>query len=109
MTPNCWPCCCARASNSVKELAADILNTFGGLAGLLRVDQQALRAVKGLGPAKGAELIAVMELVKRGMTQSLREQPVFQRVEAVAEYLQVHLGLEVHEVFAVLFWMLSTG
>ncbi len=87
----------------VKELAAEILNTFGGLAGLFRADQLGLRAVKGLGPAKGSELIAVMELAKRGMTQSLRQQPVFQRVDAVAEYLQVHLGMEVHEVFAVLF------
>ena len=87
----------------VKELAADILNTFGGLAGLLRVDQHSLRQVKGLGPAKGAELMAVMELAKRGMTQALNQQPVFQHAPAVAEFLQLQLAMQVHEVFAVLF------
>lgn len=87
----------------VKALAADILHRFHGLAGLLHAEGIALQDVKGLGPAKRAELMAVMELAKRGMKQALSEQPVFHQVQAVAEYLQLHLAMRAHEVFAMLF------
>ena len=76
---------------------------FGGLAGLLSAREQDLRRVKGLGPAKRAELLAVMELARRAMAQQLREREVFASPGAVKHYLQLQLAARPHEVFAVLF------
>ena len=76
---------------------------FGGIAGLLHASDQDLRKVKGLGPAKRAELLAVVELARRGMAEQLREREVFASPGAVKHYLQLQLAVRSHEVFAVLF------
>ena len=76
---------------------------FGGIAGLLHASDQDLRKVKGLGPAKRAELLAVVELARRAMAQQLREREVFASPDAVKHYLQLQLAVRSHEVFAVLF------
>ena len=76
---------------------------FGGIAGLLHASDQDLRKVKGLGPAKRAELLAVVELARRAMAQQLREREVFASPGAVKHYLQLQLAVRSHEVFAVLF------
>lgn len=92
------------AGKSVLQLAQELLDSFGGIAGLLQADAEALKRVKGLGgPAKRAELIAVLELARRALAQQLREREVFDSPQAVAQYLQLHLAARAHEVFAVLF------
>ena len=76
---------------------------FGGMAGLLNATADDLKAVKGLGPAKRAELVAVLELARRAMAQRLQERTVFALPQEVKQYLQLHLSALPHEVFAVLF------
>ena len=76
---------------------------FGGIAGRLHASSQDLQRIKGLGPAKRAELMAVLELARRAMAQQLREREVFDSPQAVQHYLQLHLAGRTHEVFAVLF------
>jgi DNA repair protein RadC len=76
---------------------------FGGIAGLLHASSEDLKRIKGLGPAKRAELQAVLELARRALAQQLREREVFGSPEAVKHYLQLHLAAKGHEVFAVLF------
>ncbi len=76
---------------------------FGGIAGLLNASSQDLERIKGLGPAKRAELVAVLELARRALAQGLRERAVFDTPQAVRHYLQLHLAAKGHEVFAVLF------
>ena len=88
---------------SVLQLAQQILDHCGGLAGLLRARSDDLRAIKGLGPAKRAEIAAVLELARRAHAQQLAEQPVFENPQRVKEYLQLQLGGRAHEVFAVMF------
>lgn len=87
----------------VLQLAESVLGRFGGFAGLLRADARALGQVKGLGPAKQAELAAVIEMARRSMAQQLGQSPVFDSPQAVRQYVQLHLGGLGHEVFAVLF------
>jgi DNA repair protein RadC len=87
----------------VLQLAQELLDRFGGLAGLLHTDAPALRQIKGLGPAKRAELVAVLELARRALMQPLRSKPVFDSPQAVRQYLQLQLGAKPHEVFAVIF------
>ena len=83
--------------------SADNPNGFDGFAGLLHASADELKNVKGLGPAKRAELLGVLELARRAMGQQLRERAVFATPEAVKHYLQLHLAAKAHEVFAVLF------
>jgi len=87
----------------VLQMAEALLQQLGGLGGLLTSSGQQLKGIKGLGPAKRAELLAVMELARRGLTAGLREEPVFTTPQRVKDYLQMRLGALPHEVFAVLF------
>jgi DNA repair protein RadC len=76
---------------------------FGGISGLLHATADDLKRVKGLGPAKRAEIVAVLELARRAMAQQLTERAVFADPHAVKHYLQLHLAARAHEVFAVVF------
>ncbi len=76
---------------------------FDGIAGLLHASAEDLKQIKGLGPAKCAELLAVLELARRALAQQLKARTVFATPEAVKHYLQLHLAARTHEVFAVLF------
>ena len=76
---------------------------FGGIAGLLHASADDLRSVKGLGPAKRAELLAVLELARRAMAQRLQDRAVFSDPTTVMEYIKLHLAARGHEVFAVMF------
>jgi DNA repair protein RadC len=87
----------------VFELSAQVLREFGGFAGLLQTDAAALQRIKGLGPAKRAEVAAVMEMARRALVQPLRNAPVFDAPQKVKDYLALHLGQRAQEVFAVLF------
>jgi len=87
----------------VLQLAQSLLDTFGGIAGLLAASAEDLGRVKGLGPAKRAEVAAVVEIARRALAQRLREAPVFDSPSRVREYLQLHLNVLGHEVFFVLF------
>lgn len=92
------------AGKNVLQLAQELLDTFGGIAGLLQTGVDDLRQVKGLGgPAKRAELTAVLELARRAMAERLRERTVFDSPTAVSHYLQLHIASRPHEVFAALF------
>jgi DNA repair protein RadC len=88
---------------SVLQLAQDLLDSFGGLAGLLHAQPQDLKRVKGLGPAKRAEVAAVIELARRSLAQELVQRPLFDAPGKVKDYLQLQLAQRDHEVFAVLF------
>ena len=88
----------------VLVLAQELLERFGGVAGLLHTTVEDLKAVKGLGgSAKRAELAAVLELARRALAQQLKERETINSPQAVRDYLQLQLGARPHEVFAVLF------
>ena len=76
---------------------------FDGIAGLLHATADDLKRVKGLGPAKRSEIVAVLELARRAMAQQLRARTVFATPDAVKQYLQLQLSARPHEVFVVLF------
>ena len=88
---------------SVLQLAQQVLDAFGGVAGLLHAEAADLKRIKGLGPAKRAELAAVVELARRSLQQRLADRPAFDSPQAVRDYLQLQLAAREHEVFAVLF------
>ncbi|MEY4449312.1 MAG: hypothetical protein RLZZ433_2327 [Pseudomonadota bacterium] len=91
------------AGRNVLQCAQDMLKASDGLAGLLLTPPGQQKAIKGLGPAKQSELLAVMELAKRAMAQQLASRAVMQNASSVQLYLQLHLAHIAHEVFAMMF------
>lgn len=90
------------AGKNVFELSQELLAP-DGIAGLLQATPGSLKRVKGLGPAKQAELLAVFEIARRALSQRLQERQAFHTPDAVKQYLQLQLAHKSHEVFAVLF------
>jgi len=92
------------AGKGVLQLAQELLDHFGGMAGLLQASAEDLKRIKGLGgSAKRAELLAVLELARRALAEQLRERAALDTPQAVKDYLQLHLAHKKHESFAVLF------
>lgn len=88
----------------VLQLAERLLDEFDGLAGLLHARPADLAHSPGLGPAKRAELAAVLEIARRALQQQLKAAPVFDAPQKVKDYVALRLGALTHEVFGVL-WL----
>jgi len=87
----------------VMALAGQVLAACQGFPGLLQASTRSLQGIKGLGPAKRAELLAVMEMARRALAQQMQSAPVFDTPSAVRDYLALQLGGREREVFAVMF------
>ena len=85
------------------QMGQELISTFGGVSGLLNTPAEALKKIKGLGPAKRAEIVAVLELARRALACQLQEKTIFSNPQAIRDYLQLQLGSREHEIFAVLF------
>lgn len=87
----------------VLQLSQQLLDDFGGFSGLLNTPSAELRRVKGLGPAKRAEVAAVLEIARRALQQKLESAPAFESPQSVKDFLSLHIASRPYEVFAVLF------
>lgn len=85
------------------ELARKLLGEFGSLRGLLQANRQQLCEARGLGPAKFAQLQAVLELARRHLGERLQRGDLLLNPEATRRYLVTTLGDLQHEVFCCLF------
>jgi DNA repair protein RadC len=81
---------------SAVDLAREILQQFGGVAGMLGAD---LVGIKGLGPAKSAQFVAALELARRSLQQEMKEGTALTSPGAVRDYLRLQLGGRAYEVF----------
>ncbi|MEB0107769.1 RadC family protein [Pseudomonas sp. MH9.3] len=88
---------------SAVDLARHLLTRFGGLRPLLEASQTLFNQQLGLGPAKYAQLQAVLEIARRHMAEGLRHYSVLESPEAVRNYLKALLRHEPHEIFGCLF------
>jgi DNA repair protein RadC len=91
------------AGKSAVDLARELIARFGGLAGLLAAGREEIREVKGLGSAKAAQLVAVLELARRCLGERLRAGDALTSPGAVRDYLRLALAQREHEVFVVIF------
>lgn len=91
------------SGKSAVDLGRDMLSHFGSLNELFAATLPAFLKLNGLGPAKYAQLQAVVELARRSLNEELRAGEVLGSPQAVKHYLQLLLGNRAYESFAVLF------
>lgn len=91
------------SGKSAVDLARHLLNQFGSLRSLLEADQLTFSKQLGLGPAKFAQLQAMLEMARRHLAERLRRDSVMESPLAVRDYLKAMLRHEAHEVFGCLF------
>lgn len=88
---------------SAVDLARYLLSEFGSLRALLEADLTGFSQHLGLGPAKYAQLQAVLEMSRRHLAERLRRDSALESPQAVRDYLKAQLRHEPHEVFGCLF------
>jgi DNA repair protein RadC len=88
---------------SAVDLGRDMVSHFGSLNGLFSATLSDFVEVNGLGPAKFAQLQAVLELARRALGEELTAGVILSSPQAVKHYLQLMLGGKQYESFAVLF------
>jgi DNA repair protein RadC len=94
----------AARGKSAVDLGRELISRFGGLNGLFAASQADFSAVPGMGPAKCAQLQAVLEMVRRALGDEMRRGIGFSSPAAVRDYLRLHLAGLQHEVFFAL-WL----
>ena len=91
------------AQRPVTDLAAHLLNHFGGLRGLFQAGRHALEKQTGLGPAKTGQLLAVLELSRRYLSEKLERGKPLESPALTEQYLKSALRDQPNEVFACLY------
>jgi len=91
------------AGKSAVDLGRDMISHFGSLNGLFSASLDDFSQINGLGPAKFAQLQAVLELARRALMEELRAGVSLASPQAVKQYLQLLLGSKPHESFVILF------
>jgi DNA repair protein RadC len=87
---------------NVLDFSRRILDGIGGLDALARADASLLRRVKGLGPARAAQLAAAIELGRRVQQANPDSRPNLAAPESVAALLGPRLaGKPLEEVYAI--------
>lgn len=88
---------------SAVDLGQALLARFGSIHGLLSAVPRDIRAVRGVGAAKQAQLLAVMELARRALAEQLRDDTTLDSPHVVRNYLRLFIGARSYEVFVCLF------
>lgn len=89
--------------SSAVDLGHALLLRFGSIHGVFAASVEQFSAVHGMGPAKFAQLQAVMELAQRAIREQLQAGVVLGSPDAVRQYLRMGLGRQQYESFVVLF------
>ncbi|MDL1866088.1 JAB domain-containing protein [Betaproteobacteria bacterium PRO4] len=85
------------------ELARDLLTHFGSLTTLCAANLREFRELPGMGPAKFAQLQAVMEIARRALAEELKSGDIMNSPQSVRNYLCLSLRGKPHEVFVGIF------
>jgi DNA repair protein RadC len=88
---------------SAVDMARELLDRFGGLSKLCLAGQQQICDAPGLGPAKYAQLKAVMEMASRALKEDMLSGDALTSPHAVRRYLSLLLKDKPHEEFWAVF------
>jgi DNA repair protein RadC len=91
------------AGANALDIARQLLQHFGGsLRRLLTSEADSLLALRGLGPARYATLMASLELARRHYCEALRAGPALNAPAATRQFLTAQLRDRPYEVFCCL-------
>jgi len=93
----------AQPRRDTKPLAKALMARFGGLAGVLGADREALKAVPGMGDASVAALLAVRAAAARVLKSEVKERGVISSWQALIDYCTAQAGFAEIEEFRLLF------
>jgi DNA repair protein RadC len=85
------------------QLGQEMVHHFGSLQGLFGATLLEFSAINGLGPAKFAQMQAVMELARRAIMEEMKAGATLGSPTAVKEYLRLTFAGKPFESFHVLF------
>jgi len=85
------------------SLARDLIQHFGSLRGLLHARKSDLSKTKGLGAAKIARLLAVMEIAKRQFKEEIVGKSYVENRQDIVDYLSFSMRDLKEEFFKVVF------
>lgn len=86
----------------VLTLASQLIAEAGSLGALISWRATEFRRLKGIGPVKALQLVAVMEVARRVIGQQQGELPLLNRADLVAKHLEpLTCGLEVEKFFVL--------
>jgi DNA repair protein RadC len=85
------------------DLARELLQHFGTLRSVLDASATQLCALRGIGPARAAQLLAVSELCRRALAEKARDRALLDSPGAVEDYLKLLIGTRPYEVFVCLY------
>ncbi len=91
------------AGKTAVDLARELLDDYRGLAGLLAADQRRFCTGTGLGPAKYAQLQAVLEMNRRYLRETLQRGNALASPSDTRDFLKARLRAYPYEVFSCLF------
>ncbi len=89
---------------SAVDLARQLIGHFGSLNRLFAASQAEFSTIAGMGPAKFAQLQAVLEMSRRALAETMTEGNALTTPGAVRDYLRLNLSGLAHEVFFAL-WL----
>ena len=89
---------------SAVDLARELIGRFGSLNHLFAASQDDFSAIPGMGPAKYAQLQAVLEMSRRALAEAMKQSNAMSTPGVVRDYLRLHLAGLAHEVFFAL-WL----
>lgn len=89
---------------SAVDLARDLLGHFGTLTRLCNAGEREFAAIPGMGPAKYAQLQAVLEIARRALREDIGRCDLLSAPGAVRDWLRLHLAHRPHEAFIAL-WL----
>ncbi len=89
--------------HNVFAVARTLLDRFGSLRTLLDAAPNDFKQLRGIGPARTAILLAVIELARRALAEKASDRPLIDSPGAVEDYLRLMIGSRPHEVFVCLF------
>ncbi len=92
-----------RAGCNALDLAREVLQSLGGLSGVLAAPPPALMAIRGVGVNKFANLQGALELARRSALEPLTRGELIASPEAAGRFLALHLGAREREVFTCVF------
>ncbi len=89
--------------HDVFSVARELLDRFGSLRAMLDATYADFDGLRGIGPAKKTQLLAIMEMARRSLVDKMRRRSLMNSPEVVENYLRFLIRGRSQEVFVSMF------